>query len=47
MPGSETDQCNGGNVPGSESIPGSGGGRILQDETPVIEDTMEKGSETH
>ncbi len=47
VPGSETDQSNGGNVPGSESIPGSGGGRILQDETPVIEDTMEKGSETH
>ena len=47
VPGSETDQSNGGNVPGSESIQGSGGGRILQDETPVIEDTMEKGSETH
>ena len=39
--------ADGGNVPGSESIPGSGGGRSLQDETPVIEDTMEKGSETH
>ncbi len=47
VPGSEAGQSNGGNVPGSESIPGSGGGRILQDETPVIEDTMEKGLETH
>ena len=45
--GSEAGQSNGENAPGSGSTPGSGGGRILQDETPVIEGTTENGSETH